>query len=922
MKRIVRGVCGLLSAVMLLSATAMAADYTPVAASDARVEGFYNGEGTSLQMELAGRYNSGAMSEDGGSLEIVQYNAQNGFAYAVSGVLGKLIAIDLNGDMSGSIAAKLEGSQIDIAQMVNTESFLYGDMTSVAVSPDGRMLAVAIQAKDYDKAGAVAVFICKKDGTLELVKTVSVGVQPDMVTFTPDGSKILTADEGEPRMGYSAEGAVDPKGSVSIIDTKTFAVETVGFDAFDSDAARQALVDKGIVLKKGTGPSVDLEPEYIACTDDTAYVTCQEANAIAVLDLEKGELANIYSVGFEDYSEVAIDINKKDEEYAPKTYECLRGIRMPDGISLYETGGDTYLLTANEGDARAWPVETEEDSNEDERNFGKGKKSTSKKITAENSGLKGKVVFFDSKDYDGLDTDKDYLFGGRSFTVLKVTEDGLEEVFVSGSDFERITNEKLADYFNCSNNNVDVEDRSGKKGPEPESVIVGTVGSKTYAFIALERIGGIMVYDITDPGNTTFVNYINSRDFTEKIRGDVSPEGLCFILAAQSTTGKPLLLAACEVSGTLAVYELTGEQDDAPDIPSAPGIDPILAALLTSGNQQRFVDVASNAYCYDAVNWAVGKEITSGVSKDAFAPERSCTRADFVTFLWRAAGKPVVNFAMNFSDVKEDVYYAEAVRWAASLGIVTGLSKNNFGAANAVTREQVVTMLWRFAKQQGFDTTQGGMAIREYDDYDSLSEYAREAMAWAVNAEILKGSNNRLLPDASCTRAQLVTLLYRLETQTANQVDYSGDVTGWMYMPESRDTATDLLVSIDTVASGSAGGSLQRANAAVSLMKLAMDESRTVEDAVKAYLARMNATQKDFFSFQWQQALSLASALLDGSEDPAILDDAGDDGFDLKAVSSAKVDALDKTVTKLLLGAGVTDEWKNHTDLEPFNAAA
>ena len=348
------------------------------------------------------------------------------------------------------------------------------------------------------------------------------------------------------------------------------------------------------------------------------------------------------------------------------------------------------------------------------------------------------------------------------------------------------------------------------------------------------------------------------------------------------------------------------------------------AQTLAAEPAQAFTDVSKQDYFYDAVNWATQKEITSGVSKDAFAPERNCTRADFVTFLWRAAGRPVVNFAMNFSDVKEDAYYAEAVRWAASLGIVTGLSKTTFGAANAVTREQAVTMLWRFAKQQGFDTTQGGMAIREYEDYGSLSEYAREAMAWAVNTEILKGSNNRLLPDTSCTRAQLVTLLYRLESQTTDKtdkVDYSGDVTGWMDTPESRDTVTDLLVSIDTVASGSAGGSLQLANAAVCLMKLAMIDSGKVEDAVKAYLNGMNATQKDFFSFQWQQALRQANALLDGSEDPAILDDAGDAGFDLHAVSSDKVAALDKTVTKLLRDAGVTDEWKNHTDLEPFNAA-
>ena len=210
------------------------------------------------------------------------------------------------------------------------------------------------------------------------------------------------------------------------------------------------------------------------------------------------------------------------------------------------------------------------------------------------------------------------------------------------------------------------------------------------------------------------------------------------------------------------------------------------AQALAAEPEQAFTDVSKQDYFYDAVNWAVEKEITSGVSKDVFAPNRDCTRADFVTFLWRATGKPVVNYAMNFSDVKESSYYAEAVRWAASLGIVTGLSKDTFGAVNAVTREQAVTMLWRFAKQQGFDTTQGGMAIREYADYDSLSAYAREAMAWAVNTEILKGSNNRLLPDAACTRAQLVTLLYRLESQATDMVNYSGDVTDWMYAPERQ----------------------------------------------------------------------------------------------------------------------------------------
>ena len=142
-----------------------------------------------------------------------------------------------------------------------------------------------------------------------------------------------------------------------------------------------------------------------------------------------------------------------------------------------------------------------------------------------------------------------------------------------------------------------------------------------------------------------------------------------------------------------------------------------------------------------------------------------------------------------------------------------------------------------------------------------------------------------------------------------------------MYAPESKDTVANLLVSIGTVARGSAGGSLHQANAAVCLMKLATIDSGKAEDAVKTYLNGMNATQKDFFSFQRQQALSHANALPDGSEDPAILDNPGDAGFDLQVVSSNRVDALDKTVTKLLRDAGVTDEWRNHTDLEPFNAA-
>ena len=174
-----------------------------------------------------------------------------------------------------------------------------------------------------------------------------------------------------------------------------------------------------------------------------------------------------------------------------------------------------------------------------------------------------------------------------------------------------------------------------------------------------------------------------------------------------------------------------------------------------------FVDVPAGAYYYDAVLWAAEGGIVTGTDAVHFSPDASCTRAQLVTFLWRAAGSPAVNYAMNFTDVDSGAYYAEAVRWSASEKIVEGTTAETFAPDAAVTRAQMVTMLYRFAKAQGMDTTQGGMAIREFDDFDAVPAYALEAMDWAVNAGVLKGDNNRLLPQDNCTRAQIVTMLYR-----------------------------------------------------------------------------------------------------------------------------------------------------------------
>lgn len=186
------------------------------------------------------------------------------------------------------------------------------------------------------------------------------------------------------------------------------------------------------------------------------------------------------------------------------------------------------------------------------------------------------------------------------------------------------------------------------------------------------------------------------------------------------------------------------------------------ATIKLVDNSKSFDDVEDSDFFSKAVQWASSRGITGGIGGGKFGPDLSAARAQLVTFLWRAAGCPVVNFAMDFSDVDEDSFYTEAVRWAASLGIVGGYGDGAFGTNDAITREQMAVILYRFAQASGMDTTQGDMALREFADYVSISDYAVTAIQWAVNTGIMQGSNGNLMPKNSCTRAQIVTMLYRL----------------------------------------------------------------------------------------------------------------------------------------------------------------
>ena len=189
----------------------------------------------------------------------------------------------------------------------------------------------------------------------------------------------------------------------------------------------------------------------------------------------------------------------------------------------------------------------------------------------------------------------------------------------------------------------------------------------------------------------------------------------------------------------------------------------IKAAFLNAADVPVFfADVSAGDYYYDAVLWAVRQGITTGTDEAHFSPNADCARGQLVTFLWRAAGKPKAEQTAHFSDVGADAYYAEAVRWAAALGIVTGYSDGRFGAGDPITRQQMAVMLYRFAKALGMETAQSGADARGFDDFEQVSAYAEEAIAWAADAAILRGSDNRLMPQAPCTRAQMVTMLNRL----------------------------------------------------------------------------------------------------------------------------------------------------------------
>jgi 2',3'-cyclic-nucleotide 2'-phosphodiesterase / 3'-nucleotidase / 5'-nucleotidase len=435
-----------------------------------------------------------------------------------------------------------------------------GEVSNSVAVHDG-LVAVAVQDAVKTDPGRVAFF--DVDGTP--LASVAVGALPDMLAFTPDGRRVVVANEGEPNDGYS----VDPEGSVSIIDVVRTAagldltVRTADFRAYDVGGSRHALLPDAVrVFGPGASVAQDLEPEYVAISADgrTAWVALQENNALAIVDLETARVVAIHALGFKDHrvAGAGLDASDRDGAIAIRPWPAY-GMYMPDGIAVLDWQGATYVLSANEGDARDYETFSEEARVKDLVLDPTAFPNAEALQADERLGRLTVTTTLGDDDGDGR-YEALYAFGARSFSVWTARGDLL---FGSGDQFEQITAARIPAYFNANNdeNGADtLESRSDNKGPEPEGVTVGFVDGVPFAFIVLERIGGVMIYDLTDPTAPTFAGYTNHRDFEADAESaaalDLGAESSIFIAAEDSPTGAPLLVVANEVSGTTSSFEL------------------------------------------------------------------------------------------------------------------------------------------------------------------------------------------------------------------------------------------------------------------------------------------------------------------------------------------------------------------------------
>lgn len=495
-----------------------------------------------IVLKPIGTYSTGLF--DAGGAEIVAYDPDTQRLFVVNAQVNRLDVLDIR-----QPSAPVRVSSIDLSPYG-------GGVNSVAVR-DG-IVAAAVENENKQAPGQVAFF----DATGRLLSSVTVGALPDMLTFSPDGSWVLVANEGEP-LDYCAPGLEnDPEGSVSVIDLRGGVagltqdkVRTAGFTAFNG------AVPAGIrIFGPGATVAQDLEPEYIAVSHDskTAWVTLQENNALAVVDIASAAVTSLAPLGTKDHSLPRNALDPSDRDGGARIAPWpVRGLYQPDAIASYSSGGQPYLVMANEGDARDYECFGEETRVGDlELAAGVFPEAASLQEDEALGRLRTTTAGGDT-DGDGRN-EEIHTFGARSFSIRNAAGD---LIWDSGNEMELITAVALPDFFNSSNDDNDSADsRSDDKGPEPEGVALGLFRGRQYAFFGLERVGGVMVYDVTDPRAPFFVQYVNPRRFDGDAEagtaGDLGPEGLVYIPREQSPIPRALLAVGNEVSGTVTIYSI------------------------------------------------------------------------------------------------------------------------------------------------------------------------------------------------------------------------------------------------------------------------------------------------------------------------------------------------------------------------------
>lgn len=482
---------------------------------------------TSIGISAVGQLQSGETELFTGGSEVV--STENGIAYVTNGAQDRIDVFD--------VATQTLINTLDLGGIEG-----FDGVQSVAVG--NGIIAAAVSIEDSVQDGVLAptngvIALFTDEGTY--LGTFEVGNLPDMVTFTPDGNTILVAGEGE----QTDNG--DPIGTISIFDLTNGVIGNeatiLDFTAFDGQ--EDALRAQGVLIEPGRSASQDLEPEYISVSPDgtTAWVTLQEANAVAILDLSTNTVTDIMGLGLIDRSleGFEIDASNRDDAINMVNYDNVYGMRQPDAITSFEVDGNTYFVTANEGDARDDTEGRIKDLDLDPTIF------PDAEALQEDDVLGRLKVRTDLGDIDGDgDYDMLYVYGGRSFTIYN---DAGDIVFESGSMFSRLIAQIRPELFN--HDDGDFDDRSDDKGVEPEAVAVGQVNGRTLLFVGLERDSGVVVLDATDPANPTYVNYIDGS-----LQGNISPETIAFIPAEESTSGNAQILIAYEGDGNTAVYDL------------------------------------------------------------------------------------------------------------------------------------------------------------------------------------------------------------------------------------------------------------------------------------------------------------------------------------------------------------------------------